>query len=174
MKLCPAIIASLLFAAPRAFSQSSFANLNFESAVTISIPGDPYNRVQFGPALAGWTGYVGTNVQTRALYNNIFLDSTGLGIHGIASPMRPIGGNYSAFIQAKFGLTVDGYPPGTLVEASLSQMGLVPLNAQSLLFRGRGGNFQVGLGGVTLSLIPLLSTSLYSFWSGHHYVRRKR
>jgi hypothetical protein len=45
-----------------------FQNLGFESATFFSIPGDPHERVQFAPALPGWTGYVGGVPQTLSLH----------------------------------------------------------------------------------------------------------
>jgi hypothetical protein len=144
--------------------QGSFQNLNFEQAQIVPIPGDPYNRVQFNSAIPSWTGRVGTNVQTRALYNGVFLDSTGIGIHDSGSPLAPLAGSYSALIQARWGLALDGYPDFTPVDASLSQTGLVPINAQSLQFRGKGGNFQVSLNGQTLSLTPVIDTSSYTLY----------
>src|ERR1017187_8264435 len=77
-----------LFAAHLAASAANFQNLGFESASLVPIPADPYNRVQFGPAFPGWTGYVGGVQQTAALYNNEFLDTSGIGIidHGWPYP----------------------------------------------------------------------------------------
>src|SRR5438552_2069280 len=89
-------------------AQGTFQNLGFESAVLVPIPGDPYGRVQFAPAFPGWIGYVGADQQTAALYNNVFLDTSGisiidsnwpgfLGVHG------PLEGRFSAILQAGLG-----------------------------------------------------------------------
>jgi len=145
----------IVFQTATNFSQG-FINLGFESAVITPIPDDPYQRVQFDRAIPGWTGRTSTNVQYAALYNNLYLDSTGIGIHGTNSPYAPvIAGRFSVYLQARVGLGLEGYPPMTLVEASLTQTGLVPVNTQSLRFKGGGSNFHVSLNGQTLSLTPL-------------------
>src|SRR5712671_6794392 len=98
----------LLFASSSAFAQGTFQNLDFEQATLVPIPGDPYQRVQFAAALPGWTGYVGTNLETAALYNRTFLDSSGISIIDSgwsASPASfgvpgPYEGNFSAILQA--------------------------------------------------------------------------
>jgi hypothetical protein len=129
----------------------AFTNLDFESATLVPIPGDPYNRVYFGLALPGWTGYSGTNQLTAALYDNIFLDSTGIGIIDTNSHYfgGVIQGNYTAFLEA--GLSLSG---GGSANASLSQTGLVPNGAKSLSFLAvTNGPFAVSLGGTILNLI---------------------
>lgn len=137
-------------------AQGTFQNLGFESVSTIPIPGDAYGRVQFSPALPGWTGYIGGVVETKALYDNQFLDSSGIGIleqHSIFA--QPINGNYTALLEAGFGL-LSGQPAA----AELSQTGIVPIGTQSLLFEGRAfgtPSFTVALGGQTLSLVTLLA-----------------
>jgi hypothetical protein len=130
----------------------AFTSLDFESATLVPIPGDPYNRVYFSLALPGWTGYSGTNQLTAALYDNIFLDSTGIGI--MDSSFHFLGGiiqgNYTAFLQAGLSL----FPGGGSDDASLSQTGLVPIGTKSLSFLAvTNGPFAVSLGGTNLNLI---------------------
>jgi len=140
--------------------QGTFQNLNFELPTLIPVPGDPYGRVQFTPAFPGWTGYIGPIAETLALYNNMFLDSTGLGLQGPNSGFN-IEGNYTAMIQSGYALS----GPPTQVNASLSQSGVLPIDARSLQFRATGlGPFDVALNGQSLSLIPLSSMSGYTLY----------
>ncbi|MEO6182618.1 MAG: hypothetical protein ABIP71_05880 [Verrucomicrobiota bacterium] len=156
-----AISAFLILQVNEGFSQG-FVNLGFESAVITPIPNDGYQRVQFAAALPGWTGRSGSNIESAALYNNLYLDSTGIGIHGTNSPYAPvISGKYSVYLQARWALN----QPPLLAEASLSQTGLVPLDSQSLRFRGGGNNFYVSLNGQTLSLMPMgIDTTGFTFY----------
>src|SRR6266478_5350034 len=93
----PLVYATFVWFSFSASAQGNFQNLGFESA---SLAGYPYGSVPFAAAFPGWTGYVGTNQQTAALYNNVFLDSSGISIidHGwsspIAGPAGPIEGNF--------------------------------------------------------------------------------
>ena len=142
-------------------AQGNFQNLNFESATIVPINGDGYDRIQFATAFPGWTGYCGTNVQTLALYNNRFLDSSGLGLQTQGTYYGLFG--YSASIQAGYALS-GGYPDHS-EDASLAQVGLVPVGAHSLQFIAQDfGGFQVSLGGQPLSITPLIVTSNYTLY----------
>src|SRR5437667_7522155 len=113
-------------------AQGTFQNLGFESATLVPISGNSSSPVQFAPAFPGWTGSVGGVQLSGALYNNFFLDSSGIGIIDAGRPFSAlvIQGTYTAVLQA-------GFAPGTFTPAdtTLSQTGLVPSAAQSLLFR---------------------------------------
>lgn len=141
-------------------AQAQFQNLGFESALLQPIPADPYSRVLFAPAFRGWSGYVGGVPVQSALYNNLFLDSSGISIvdHSFAYG-SVIQGSFTAILQA--GLDLETTQPA---DTRLSQTGVVPSGTQSLLFEARFVNgspptsFAVSLGGQNLSLEPL-STS---------------
>ena len=149
----------LLLAACSALAQSNFQNLDFESGTPVPIPGDPY-QVLFSPAFPGWAGYVGTNLQTAAPYNSTFLDSSGVSIidsgwsatppPGSFGISGPIEGHFTAILQA--GVVGDITNPQ---DTSFSQIGLVPPNAKTLLFKaffpGAGPNLAISLGGQALS-----------------------
>jgi PEP-CTERM motif len=163
-KLHCLIVVICFVAATESRAQGTFQNLGFESPTLIPIPGDPYGRVQFAPAFPGWTGTVGGVQQTAALYNNEFLDSSGISIidHGWSSPLGLPGGviegNYTAVLQAGVG-----------GDTSISQTGLVPEDAQSLQFKAfelfvPAGSFSVTLGGQTLSLMPLAIGTNYTLF----------
>src|SRR5438876_1900161 len=82
-------------------AQGTFRNLDFEAASLVPIPGDPYGRVEFAQAFPGWTGYVGGVQEIRALYDNFFLDSSGIGVLDQSSSFGGlVQGNFSAFLQA--------------------------------------------------------------------------
>src|SRR6266404_5949773 len=86
-----------------------FTNLSFESAVLVPVPGDNYRRVEFGAAFPGWIGYVGGVQESVALTNNMFLNSSGIGLINRGWPYGgaiggPIAGNFTAFLQAGFRL----------------------------------------------------------------------
>jgi hypothetical protein len=140
-------------------SQGTFQNLNFESTSLVPIPGDPHSRVQFAQAFPGWAGYVGTNQQTAAQYNQAFLDSSGISIidHGSIFPpsTRVIEGNFTAVLIAGFALGT--FQPA---DTTLAQSGLIPAGTQSLLFNAYfslNPGFGVTLGGQLLSLLPIRS-----------------
>ena len=52
-------------------AQGAFANLDFGSAVIVPAEGQFPSAIQFEPAFPGWTGYVGTNLETVVNYNNV-------------------------------------------------------------------------------------------------------
>jgi hypothetical protein len=151
------VMVLLLAGLQSARSQGGFQNLGFESAILVPISGDPYGRVQFAPAFPGWNGYAGTNQQTKALLNNMFLDSTGLGLQASNSLDR-IEGTYTAMIQSGYDFS------GSLsqINGALSQTGLVPSDARSIQFKAMAsGLFQVSLNDVPLSLVPMMSGPNY-------------
>lgn len=139
-----------------ASSQTSFTNLNFDSAVLVPIS---QGYVEFAPAFPGWTAYVGGVSQGFALYNNQFLASSGIGLVDANSQFGdPISGQFTAYLQAG-----DALGGGGPADAALAQTGLVPLLAQSLRFRAQrfgffgpgSGDLVVTLNGQPLSLIPV-------------------
>lgn len=148
-------------------AQGTFQNLGFESASLVVIPEDPYGSVQFDNAFPGWVGFVGGVQQSRALYNNYFLDSSGISIIDNNWPdyfgptAGVISGNYTALLQAGLSLSITPTPADT----TLSQTSLVPVSAESLQFRAYSpsgfGLPKVVLGGQQLSLVPLASGTNY-------------
>src|SRR5882672_11040941 len=85
--------------APTQIFPAAFQNLDFEAVVQplVPIPNDFYMRVPIAPianALPGWQAVVGINAETRILYNNVFLGSSGLAIYGPPSSYI-LQGNYT-------------------------------------------------------------------------------
>jgi hypothetical protein len=103
------------------------------------------------------------------LYNNMYLDSAGIGIVDTNAQLLAtavIGGRYTAFLQSGLGYT----PAGAVVsDTTLSQTGLVPPYVQSLQFKAKtffdpSGRFAVGLGGQILPLRTLATATNYTLY----------
>jgi hypothetical protein len=163
---------SLLFAVPSSNGQGSFQNLGFESGTVVPIPDDPYNRVYFDEAFPGWRGYVGGIQETAALHNAIFLCCSAVTLQGGESrPQLAIEGTYSVFLQAAARLGTQ-QPADT----SIAQIGLIPGDAQSILFRSQlfgEGPFELSLSGQRVPLVTMEITPNYhllgadiSAWAG--------
>jgi hypothetical protein len=142
------LLGSALLAGFVASAQTPFQNLNFEAAVLPPVP-DPnpmppdYGRVDISFALPGWTAYVGTTPERRILYDNVFLDSAGIGIFNTncANPMiapfcRVLEGQYTAWLQAGYAI-----PFGGPYDVSIAQTGLIPDGTRTMAFMsiGSGG-----------------------------------
>jgi len=167
-----AVLAFLPFLAT---GQGTFQNLNFEAAtVPASQPPsvyiDPSTWVSVSAALPGWSAVLGTNELATVLYNSLTLGSTAVsllrtnnGIH------QMIDGTFTAFLTA--GPTDVGSNTLARYDASLSQVGLVPINAQSLRFKAihvtPWEQFAVSLGGQTLNLVPLDVTPSYTLYGAN-------
>ena len=129
---------------------AAFQNLNFESASLVPIPNDTYNRVSFDQAFPGWNGYLGDIQENRVLTNAIFLCCSGISLWSDGRPL--IEGTYAVLLHAERRLDGDMLP----ADATITQTGLVPSEAQSLLFRAQTFYpFSVSLGGEPLSLLPV-------------------
>ncbi len=111
--------------------QGTFQNLDFEYGVFVSILGDPYDRVQFAPAMPGWDGYVGTNQINWILHNNQFLSTAGIAIYGPDNPSPD-------YLQGHFFLLLQsGQDPSDVtrtVNSGITQSGTIPTAAQSIRF----------------------------------------
>ena len=167
----------LLLISSAALGQGTFQNLDFESAtiVPISSPPGPLT-VEFAPAFPGWTGYIGTNQTSSAIYDGAGLDTTTISIidQGWTNAFGfggVIDGNYTAVLAA--GVIGSVTNP---VNATLSQTAVLPGTVRSLRFLGYSFPFQaffVTVNGQRLSLIALSSGANYteygadiSAWAG--------
>jgi hypothetical protein len=128
--------------------QSGFVDLGFESGVIRQTGQDPY--IFFQLAFPGWTAYTGTTRVSLAFFNNLLLNTAGIGL--LTNSSGQFDGKYYAAIQS--GLALTGKPPPILT-SYLSQTGLIPPNAQSLQFKASGSGYVVSLNGQALSLSPL-------------------
>ncbi|MCW5553123.1 MAG: PEP-CTERM sorting domain-containing protein [Verrucomicrobiae bacterium] len=131
---------ALFLAADQSRAQGTFQNLDFENGIFIPIADDPFGRVQFGPAMPGWTGYLGTNQIDWILHNNQFLSTAGIAIYGPDNPSADfLHGHYFLILQS--GLDPVG---GTgIVTPAIVQFGTIPSSARSIRLLN-GNPFTVG------------------------------
>jgi hypothetical protein len=159
------VIGLFLLGRGRCFSQS-FLNLDFESAKVSGYSPDS-SDVPTTSALPGWTAYYSNSSVTNTA-NQVWYDGISLGgaiisvIDANAPSFSPIQGKYSAFL---FG----GGTSDNLLSASISQTGVVPAGTESLLFDAYvfGASFTVTLGGQTINMTPLQTSSNYTLYGGN-------
>ncbi|MCX6922009.1 MAG: hypothetical protein NT154_02130 [Verrucomicrobia bacterium] len=154
---------NLFFSTLQTRGQGTFQNLGFESASIVPIS-DIF--IQFSTAFPHWTCTVAGVQQTFALYNTLALSTSGVAAINHDWPYPTAGviaGNYTAVLQG--GMLGPENPAST----TLSQTGLVPATAQSLLFKAYclGSSapvipLVVTLGGQQLSLISMGSGVNYT------------
>src|ERR1051326_1419455 len=150
--LAVCIVAVLPAADDLLHAQGTFQNLAFESASLVPIPGDPYGRVQFDAAFPAWGGLVGGAQQNAVLYDNLFLDTSGIGIVDSGWPFGSppvIQGAFTALLEAGIG-----------GDTSLFQTAVVPISSRSLRFECSLDpisitNLHVTLGAQQLALLSL-------------------
>ncbi len=141
----------------------SFQNLDFEQASLIPNSGDPYDRVQFGPALPGWIGYCGSAPQASVNYNSLFLDSAGISILD-TNYQNQFGwadfhvellthGRFCVLLQS--GFSFGSPPPGPPVATSIVQAGRVPTDAKSIVLNASSGGIELSFNGSSIPLVVL-------------------
>lgn len=126
--------------------QGTFQNLDFEAAHNLPSPG---NSAATSNALPGWLAFSGTNVLPTIPYN-------------IASAVPQVGlyGSNSLALSGNFDVLLSK-------DGSISQTGLIPADAQSLLFKGRWSSLAslgVSLGGQSLSFTAISSGADYTLY----------
>ncbi len=147
-------------------SGADFQNLDFEAG---PIYNNPLNYSAIYPdVMPNWTVRFGNTVQPGASCNNFTLDYPVVALMsqgGFLGTNYVIAGNRSAYLQssANFG------DPSSAVNVSISQVGLVPVGTQTLLFDARNqwydsipispGPFNVTMGGVSVPLILLVASA---------------
>ena len=148
------------FAARTALAQG-FVNLNFEQATIIPASTNPELQFYIATtnALPGWTVLYGANQQSLITFNAPALGTTW--VYLWATNGEQLSGNYSVLLQGG----------GTASAASISQTGLVPANAESLLFIGVGSAsdpnasaLQLSLGGQDLSFVVISNELNYTLY----------
>jgi hypothetical protein len=154
--------------AAHCLGQGTFQNLDFEAA-TVSQT-QLSGLVPAGSALPGWMIYYGTNQQSQVFFNDFTLGATSvdlLGTNGQAGPYGgAIQGGYSVLLQGG----VVSLPGGAFMsaEATISQTGLVPLTARSILFKAQPdlGTFLVSLAGQSIPFFALSNGPNYTVYGG--------
>ncbi len=143
----------LLLGRQHSYSQDSFVNLDFEST-TLAPDGSP-STVATTVGLPGWTAVIGGVSQSTILYNDVTLGNASIAILGSGNSLSPvIEGQFTVVLQPGRDPLHPVSP--NHVSASISQVGLVPANAQSIQFKASTfSSFSVSLDGQNLSMIPL-------------------
>ena len=138
------------------FSQD-FVNLDFNSA-QLSAYGTGPAYVPASNAIPGWTGYLGTDQQGTMLYNSLSSGDGNLSIVGTNQPSfvyaAPIpGNNYTVVLQPGPDRNSSSLES---VNASIVQTGLIPANAQSILFTALDFQaLQVTIAGQVIPIIEI-------------------
>jgi hypothetical protein len=152
----------LLLSALGAEGQGTFQNLGFESANLSPIPaGQLGGYVSSLDAIPHWTAFLGTNQLAGVLQNNFTIGNASVDIIGPSwSSGGVIEGQYTVWLEPGYNPS-DPFHVGYL-SASIMQVGLVPVNAQSIQLKASAGSpFTVSLAGEELSLIILATEPNY-------------
>jgi hypothetical protein len=152
-----------------ALCAQAFQNLDFEDATLSPVPAGQYGGlVPVTDAFPHWTGYLGANQVTQVLQNNSTLGDASIDIFG---PDWPYGGiiqgQYTALLQC--GGNPFTHDSSDLLDASLAQVGLVPVGAKSIQLEVSpwlGASFAVSFDGQALSLSPVGSGPTYTLYGG--------
>lgn len=159
--IIPIQIPVWLAACASVLGQGAFFNLDFEAAVIP--PGQPSNtQLPISSAMPGWEVLVGGDAVTTVLFDAVTIGSSGASLVTPATAGgASIEGTYSAALQAGLG----GFPQAPL-DVAISQTGLVPDTALSLVFLARPGfgDFAVSLNGQVLPLTMLASYSTHHLY----------
>jgi hypothetical protein len=144
---------------------ADFQNLGFEAGPVYNSP--DYAAI-YPDVLPNWIVRFGNTVQPGASCNNFTLDYPVVALMsrgGSLGTNYVIAGDRSVFLQSA---SSDPFnPAASAINVSISQVGVVPVDAQSLVFDARNqwsslfpippGPLNVTMGGVTLPLILLAS-----------------
>jgi len=169
MKLfCVLCLVAVSFAPVRHASGQEFQNLDFESAVITPDPSSLYypNAVYASNAIPGWTA-VGFLSPNDILYDDLSLGATSVTICGTNSPNSP------SALDGMFSIDLYGGVEGPTAGASISQTGLVPDDALSILFIAQGvappagGVLLVSLGGQNIAFSTVSTGPNYSTYGGN-------
>jgi len=161
MKFVSAIIVIILLLGGQSGFSQGFVNLDFESANLPTIPEGQFGGyVSRTNAIPGWTAFTDGNQTTQILQNNLTLGAPGIEILG---PDWNLGG----VIQSNYTVVLTAGVGGHTV--SISQTGLIPVSATSILFQASGGNpggftFQVSFGGQYLNYSSISAGSNYTLY----------
>lgn len=148
----------LLSAAIPTRAQGTFQNLGFESA---NIPnGTPPGPIATSNALPGWNVFYGSNQISQTFYNDVSTGATQATLVGANDPFGPNA------IEGNFGVLLQG--GSTLPYAAITQTGLVPGSAESILFKADSmGPMVLSLGGQDISYFAIGSGLNYTLYGGN-------
>ena len=160
-----------------AYGQGNFQNLDFEApTLPLVHVGGGFDFVAVAGAVPGWTLFLGTNQVGRVLFNNFFLGTATVGLMGPgltnSFPIWPriIDGSYTIVLQAGTDISEGPVNP-PLVDAGMTQSGLVPVSASSIQLKaytlgGANAQFVVSLNGFPIDMLPLEVTPNYTLYGG--------
>ncbi len=151
-------------AVPRIMNaQVAFQNLNFEQANPVAA-GNPYPAayVTAASALPAWTVTIGNSQPFAISENSPALGSTWAMLCGPNSQFgfAPLDGNYSVLLQGG----------GTAATAAISQTGLIPSTAQTVLVDVAAfgsGPFNISIGNQNLALTPVATDPNYTVYGAN-------
>lgn len=132
--------------------------MGFESA---RLPDTAANEfgwlVPASDALRVWKGFVGGVEVTEVLHNNFTLGTPAIAVLG------PGWGWAQGVIEGRYTVTLLANELSEPYDVAISQMGNVPPDAHSLLFKARAGrgSFSLSLGGSVVPFVPLTFESNY-------------
>jgi hypothetical protein len=133
----------LLIAASSALAQGTFRNLDFEEAIANISPDQPAGFVSAADGLPGWNAYVSSTEDTNVFqqlsqigFNNPALSSTWVSVQSDSAVNAPaLDGSFSVLLQSGINATPTGFSKS---QSAISQTGIVPASAHSLIFRTTG------------------------------------
>lgn len=143
------LILSVVLAGFSMVGAKDFVNLNFDEGSLPAGPAPDFSQPTT-LILPGWTARMGDHVLSEIRWNTPYQDHGSISLY-----------SYGASVQGRYGVLLTGgaeFPSlSPIVSASISQIGMVPADAHSLLFRafGGGGLTEVRLDGTILPLIPI-------------------
>jgi hypothetical protein len=148
-------------------SGQGFVNLDFEAA-NIS-EAQAFDFVQTSDSLPGWNVFYGTNSASTFIgYETLIVGAPQADLMGTnRSDIKRIEGNFSVFLQG--GQTRD-VSTGIIstTDATISQTGLVPTTAESIIFKAQPGTqtLFLSLGGQNIPFTDLATTADYTLFGG--------
>jgi hypothetical protein len=153
-----AIVIGFFIRAVSTVAQGTLSNFNFESA---PIPPGSDFRANAAVALPGWTVLLNNKAADTIFYNDIALSSYMVSIHDSSSPMHPISGLFSVYLQGGFG-PFSGRGP-----AALAQIRTIPTDANSLLFSASPNisTMEVSFRGSLLPYYPIESRPSFTIYA---------
>jgi hypothetical protein len=159
---------ALLLGTVSAPGQGTFQNLDFELANVPVVPSNQFGGfVSTGDGMPGWNVFLGTSQQTQVLHNNLSFGSAAVAILGPDFLNYIVEGAYTAALTGGR----DPAQPSSPMDASVSQVGVVPSQARSLWLEAGtagppGGNFVVSLAGTQIAMLPLAVGPNYTLYGG--------
>src|SRR6185312_14860338 len=161
------LLTSFAFIAFTTHGQATFQNLDFESA-TIS-PSQSLGVINSADALPGWNVYFGASGPQPQIDSGVMIVGNPspwvvlFGTHNFGDGSA-IEGNFSVYLAGQL-FETPGEPDSPA--GSISQTGLVPADAQSILFKAQPGSasFTLSLDGENIPYTSLATEPNYTLYA---------